>query len=155
MLRQCLRRQLTEVAAFRNLLAPSESRFHRTFPQQGSDCEDRVIDLQSDEEYKRRIHDAQALNQLAVIDFTAKWCGPCKVFAPMYQKLSKMHSDVAFLKVDIDSEKLQETSLEHGIAAVPTIVVMKDGKSVARVQGADGGAVLDAIMRYKPSTTAD
>lgn len=71
------------------------------------------------------------------------------MFAPMYQKLSETHPEVSFLKVDIDVEELNKTSTEHGITSVPTIVLMKQLKSVAVVRGADAQGLADAIVQHK------
>ena len=71
---------------------------------------------------------------IAVVDFFATWCGPCKMLAPVFEEASKEVSGKAkFFKVDIDaSESIAE---KYGIYAVPTMIVFKDGKPVENLAG--------------------
>lgn len=69
-----------------------------------------------------------------VVDFFADWCGPCKMVAPAFEQISKDLADKAeFVKIDIDSSELAP---QYGIRGIPTFLILKDGKEVARVSGA-------------------
>ncbi|MBI1367903.1 MAG: thioredoxin [Planctomycetes bacterium] len=69
-----------------------------------------------------------------LVDFWATWCGPCKTQAPIVADLADaMHEKVAFGKVDVD--KNPRTTQLYGIEAIPTLVILKDGKEVARFVG--------------------
>jgi len=80
--------------------------------------------------------DLQALvnkNGLVLVDFFATWCGPCNMLMPVVEQLSQELPDTKFIKVDID--EYRKEAIESGIRAVPTLVLFKDGKEVARASG--------------------
>lgn len=62
-------------------------------------------------------------NELVLIDFWAEWCGPCKSFAPIYEKVSEQFPDVVFAKVDTEAE--QELAAHFQIRSIPTIMVVR------------------------------
>ncbi len=70
---------------------------------------------------------------LVLVDFFATWCGPCKMLAPVLEELSSEDKETSFVKLDIDEYRKQ--AIDAGIKAVPTLVLFKDGKEVARVSG--------------------
>ena len=76
-----------------------------------------------------------------VVDFWAAWCGPCRAMAPEFEKAAQMmESHARFLKVDTDQE--QAASMQYNIRSIPTLIVFKDGKEVARTSGARSAAQL-------------
>lgn len=76
---------------------------------------------------------AQAKQGAYVIDFWASWCGPCKMFAPVFDKLSDEINDVSFCKVNVDDEP--ELAAKLRIASIPTILFLKDGVVTAKSVG--------------------
>lgn len=70
---------------------------------------------------------------IAVVDFFATWCGPCKMLAPVFDSLSEELTDVDFVKVDIDQSL--ELAQKFGITTVPTMMIFKDGKVVDTLVG--------------------
>lgn len=73
-------------------------------------------------------------NKLVVADYTATWCGPCKVVAPLIDKLAEDYSDrVTVVKIDID--KNPEAAKKHGIRSIPAVLVFRDGEVVENTFG--------------------
>jgi thioredoxin 1 len=70
--------------------------------------------------------------QFVVYDFWAEWCGPCKAFAPKFEKLEAKYTrpNVTFKKVNIDEDR--ETAKKFDIHSIPTVVVTADGKEIGR-----------------------
>ncbi|KAL8138191.1 hypothetical protein V2J09_004192 [Rumex salicifolius] len=68
-----------------------------------------------------------------VVDFTATWCGPCKMIEPTFNELASKFSDVDFVKIDVD--ELMEVSMEYGVQVLPTFLMMKKGQVVDRLVG--------------------
>lgn len=80
-----------------------------------------------------------------LVDFFATWCGPCRMIAPSIEQLAAEYEDRAVVgKVDVD----QEPSLAQrfGVMSIPTIVVLKDGKTVEQAVGARGKADIAAMI---------
>ena len=70
-----------------------------------------------------------------VVDFWADWCGPCKMMAPEFRKAAQaMEPRVRFAK--LDTEAAQAQAAAHGIRSIPTMILFRDGKEVARQSGA-------------------
>lgn len=63
-------------------------------------------------------------NDIVIVDFWAEWCGPCKSFAPTYEKVSEQHEDIVFAKVD--TEKEQELAGHFQIRSIPTLMVFRE-----------------------------
>ena len=63
-------------------------------------------------------------NKIVLIDFWAEWCGPCKMFGPVFEKVSERHPDVTFAKADTEAE--QEVAASFGIRSIPTVAVFRD-----------------------------
>lgn len=63
-------------------------------------------------------------NDIVLVDFWAAWCGPCRQFGPIFEKVSEMHDDVAFAKVDTEAER--ELSGALGITSIPTIMGFRE-----------------------------
>ena len=64
-------------------------------------------------------------NDIVFVDFWADWCGPCRMFAPIYDKVSEQHPDIVFGKVDTEAE--QELSAAFRIMSIPTLAIFREG----------------------------
>lgn len=73
-------------------------------------------------------------NEIVLIDFWAEWCGPCKSFAPTYEKVSGEYENIVFAKVDTEAH--QELAAQFQIRSIPTLVVFKDQIGIFAQPGA-------------------
>jgi len=64
-------------------------------------------------------------NDIVIIDFWAEWCGPCRQFAPIFEKAAETYPDVIFAKVN--TEEQQAIATQYGVFSVPTIMVSREG----------------------------
>jgi thioredoxin 1 len=85
---------------------------------------------------------------LVVIDFHAKWCGPCKMIAPKYQALSEKYTDVLFCKIDCDVQELREACDACNISSMPTFCFFRKGKYVAKMVGANADNLEKLIIQH-------
>lgn len=84
--------------------------------------------------------------KLVVIDFSATWCGPCKMIAPLYEELSEDFSNAIFLKVDVDEN--HETAAKYGVKAMPTFLFIKRGEVVDAIQGANPALLKNMLEEH-------
>ncbi|KAM3411599.1 hypothetical protein ACQJBY_003336 [Aegilops geniculata] len=96
--------------------------------------EGKVIAIHSQEQWTAKIEEAGSSKKLVVIDFTATWCGPCRFISPILDEIAKKLPNVIFLKVDVD--EMKSIAEEFSVEAMPTFVLMKEGKVVDKVVGA-------------------
>jgi thioredoxin 1 len=62
---------------------------------------------------------------LALVDFWAAWCGPCRMFGPVFEQASEANPDAVFGKVDTEAQ--QELAASFGISSIPTLMIIRDG----------------------------
>ena len=90
--------------------------------------------------------EAETKEGLVLVDFWATWCGPCRMQAPILEKLSEELSEdeLKILKMDVDENP--ETARAFGIMSIPTLLFQKDGQVVKQVAGVHTAAQIKAIV---------
>lgn len=96
-------------------------------------------------------HDAGSFNSivnssgedLVVVDFSATWCGPCKMIAPVFEEMSNEFGGVVFVKIDVD--EVPEIAQKYQVMAMPTFLFLRKGEIVGRFSGASGDKLREML----------
>jgi thioredoxin len=83
-------------------------------------------------------------NSMVIVDFWAPWCGPCRGFAPVFEKASETHRDVVFAKVNTDEQ--QELAGAFDIRSIPTLMVFREKVILFQQPGALPGTALEQVI---------
>ena len=81
---------------------------------------------------------------ITLVDFWAEWCGPCKMFGPIFEKSSEAHPEITFGKVDTELE--QQLAGRVGISSIPTLMIFRDGILLFNQAGALPGPALEDLI---------
>lgn len=82
---------------------------------------------------------------IVFVDFWASWCGPCRNFAPVFERAASMHSDMVFGKIDTEAEQALAASAQ--ITSIPTLMAFRDGIMVYREAGALSAQAFEELIK--------
>ena len=95
----------------------------------------------NNENFKAEILDRDGI---AIVDFYADWCGPCKMMAPVIDKIAEENPELNVAKVNVD--EASELASQFGIMSIPTLVIFKDGREINRSLGAKNKSAILALL---------
>ncbi|KAE8713523.1 Thioredoxin H2 [Hibiscus syriacus] len=107
----------------------------------------KIVEIHSSSQWRGHLEASKQSNKLVVIDFSANWCGPCKMMEPTIEEYANMYDDVEFLKIDVDT--LPDVAGELKVDAMPTFVLVKKGKEVCRLVGARKTELQKLIEKHR------
>ncbi|KAI4318932.1 hypothetical protein MLD38_032585 [Melastoma candidum] len=132
------------------------------FPKNAKDGEDsdhhvefaggNVHLITSIESWDQKLSEAIKDSKIVIANFSAAWCGPCRMIAPLYTELSEKHPSIMFLLIDVD--ELTEFSTSWDIKATPTFFFLRNGQQIDKLVGANKPELqkkIAAILESIPS----
>ncbi len=90
---------------------------------------------------------------IVLVDLWAEWCGPCKMFGPIFEESSEKHPDITFGKVDTEAEQALAGSL--GVMSIPTLMMFRDGILLFNQAGAIPEAALEDLIKQAEGLDMD
>jgi thioredoxin 1 len=104
-----------------------------------------VQEVLSEVQWQRLLKDAGENGSAIVTEFTAVWCPPCKMIAPILEEEAGKHPEIKFYKIDIDNEAVYSVVQDHNVSSVPTFVSYRGRQQLGAFAGADRDALLRMV----------
>jgi thioredoxin 1 len=82
---------------------------------------------------------------ITLVDFWASWCGPCRMFAPIYERVAELNPDITFGKVDTEAQPV--LAAEFNIRSIPTLMIVRDGVALYSEPGALPQQALESLIQ--------
>ena len=102
-----------------------------------------IIKIQDENEFNKLLTDFP--EKIVIIDFWAVWCGPCKIFAPVFEKLHQEYQyEFLFVKINVDDNP--NIALKYGVSSIPTTVFLKGGNLLKSIVGSVNYTTLKTIL---------
>ncbi|KAK4363536.1 hypothetical protein RND71_018777 [Anisodus tanguticus] len=106
--------------------------------------------VKSMEKWEEKMSEANNSGKIAVVNFSASWCNPCRAAAPGYRELANKYTSMIFLTVDVD--ELAELSTSLDIKATPTFILFRDGRQLDKLVGGNKQELQKKLMNLAEST---
>uniref|UniRef100_A0A8C6XJA3 Thioredoxin n=1 Tax=Naja naja TaxID=35670 RepID=A0A8C6XJA3_NAJNA len=103
-----------------------------------------VLDMNQKTEFRAELLNAGS--KLIVIDFSATWCGPCKMMKPFFHSMVDKYPDVVFIEIDVDDA--QDVATHCDVKCMPTFQFYKNNEKVHEFSGANKEKLEEAIKKY-------
>ena len=104
---------------------------------------DNLIILENDNQWDELYNSEKKL----VIDFTASWCGPCKILSPVINLLSEKFNNITFVKIDVD--EFEELVSNRNISCMPTIHFIHNKETINTIEGLDMNNIIKSIENFE------
>lgn len=82
--------------------------------------------------------------EITVLDFYATWCGPCKVYGPIFEGFAEANGDIGTAKVNVDANP--ELAQKYGVRGIPTTIILQNGQLITKVPGVLQQAKLEELV---------
>ncbi|KAK9840400.1 hypothetical protein WJX74_009243 [Apatococcus lobatus] len=114
----------------------------------------RIVEIKGQQQWEDLLEQALQHERLVIVDFSAKWCGPCKVMRPCFVQLSEAYPNVLFLTVDVEDN--EGIAARCAVTAMPTFAVITQGIKVDEAVGAGRHQLRQLVEKWiSASKTAD